>query len=156
MAFSGMKNDGSLTQSIYAVRRQHRGALGAATPPLRWKENLRRACLDRARQKRRDLVMRKRQLSGAHLDSAVMPAQNVVEEELRKLGVSIVSSSPLEDVHSDTAPFGISDKLPRRIVSRGAEAFLGEGGHGAGDYMEMEEDDSDSVGYVITEDDLQR
>jgi hypothetical protein len=156
MAFSGRKNDRSLVRSTFATR-LHQRAPVVATPSPRWKENLRRACLDRARQKRRDLVMRKRRqlsFSGAFVDSA-RPAQSVVEEELRKMGVGIVSSCPHEDAGAATAPFSMSreDHISIPMLSQDVEDV--EGGRQDVEYsMDIDKDTSDFVEYVITEDDL--
>ena len=71
-----------------AIRFQQRTAAGKI-PSMRWKENLRRACLDRARKKRLDLVMQKRrQFSLAETSTdPVDPAYMVIKEELQKRGV---------------------------------------------------------------------
>ena len=50
----------------------------------RWKERLRQACIDRAKTKRRDVIMRKRRLhsSANDFDSSLESARMIVEEEL--------------------------------------------------------------------------
>lgn len=75
-----------------------------ATPSPILRETLRKACLDRARRKRRDLVSRKRlehsngeanndesKLGSEFREDDSRPTRMVVEEELRKYGVGVQS-----------------------------------------------------------------
>jgi hypothetical protein len=129
------------------VARFRRQEAAVATPSPGWKESLRQACLDRARRKRRDLVMRKRrQLSFDDNDGAEdQPARMVVEEELRRRGVAIHSACFEEESTAISQECGIgSDPMMAAMTQ---------------DYDEVEEpmDDpySRSIGdHFISEEDL--
>jgi hypothetical protein len=95
------------TQSRYITKFRpgpEQSGPAVATPSPKLRETLRKACLDRARSKRRDLVARKRlQHSNGEADNDEstlgsefqeddsQPTRMVVEEELRKYGVGVQS-----------------------------------------------------------------
>eukprot|EP00980_Cylindrotheca_fusiformis_P003137 scaffold721_cov131-Cylindrotheca_fusiformis.AAC.27 len=78
-------------------------------PVDRWKENLRMSCLENARKRRRDLVVRKRgQLSLADEHCSEISAKNVVAEQCWKHGVGLVSLTPEDPQFSIERGFKVS------------------------------------------------
>jgi hypothetical protein len=153
MASSRERND-----RLFTSTPRHRTA-AVATPSTRWKETLRRACLDRARQKRRDLVMRKRrQFSFCESnDGTNQSAFSVVEEELRKSGVGIVSSDDKQGARKGSESCVMSSEEPfsAHVLSKDEEGEIAGREDVQGlDAMDVDDARNDFIGYTITEDDL--
>jgi hypothetical protein len=142
------------------VARFRRQEAAVATPSPGWKESLRQACLDRARRKRRDLVMRKRrQLSFDDNDAAeYQPARMVVEEELRHRGVAIHSACFEEESTAISQECGIgSDPMMTAMTQdddEGEEPMDTPYSRSIGDHFISEEDLFDLLQEV--ENELQR
>jgi hypothetical protein len=112
-------------------------------PASRWKENLRQACLENARKRRRDLVMRKRgQHSLSETNNSELIAKNLIMEQCQKYGVGLRSSS--FDDNSSPVALASSASFERREST------------GQGDCMDVELETKflDSGGSALTEDDL--
>lgn len=112
-------------------------------PASRWKENLRRACLENARKRRRDLVMRKRgQHSLSETNDSELTAKNLITEQCQKYGVGLLPSS--FDDNSSPVALASSASSERREST------------GQGDCMDVELEAKflDSGGSALTEDDL--
>jgi hypothetical protein len=108
-----------------------------------WKDALRSDCIARARQKRRELVMQKRRQPGMTCPSSlpIQPVRSLIEEELRKRGIRVVSVDPgLEQREQE-----ISSLQP--VDGREGEA----GHHRGGEKMTEMEVDTTTDEYAITE-----
>ena len=68
------------------VSKQHVVSVRKGTPSKTWKENLRRACLDRVRQ-----ISRSRKTTGETKNNSVQPARLLVEREMVQQGISLLS-----------------------------------------------------------------
>jgi hypothetical protein len=143
--------------TLFTSTPRHR-TVAVATPPTRWKETLRRACLDRARQKRRDLVMRKRRHFSfcESNDGTSQSAFRVVEEELRNNGVGIVSFDR-QGARKASESWVMSGDEPfsAHVLTKDDEGEIA-GSEDVQDLDSMDIDDARNnfIGYTITEDDL--
>ena len=100
-------------QSPYVTKFRPRrfGEPAVATPSPGLKEALRKACLENARTKRQNLVLRKRQILtqdnsrciGEEMDDDDRPARHVVEEELKRRGVTVHQRCFDEDTEFQSA-----------------------------------------------------
>ena len=125
-----MKNHLAARKSSFTARQSplaSRCEPAVATPSPRWRENLRQACLDRARRKRRDLFRKRRQLSF----DGDQPARMVVDEELRQQGV-VIHSKCLEEGSTATfvsSEFSPLDSPDRTIINRTMDFEFGNQDH---------------------------
>lgn len=103
-------------QSPYMTKFRPRrfGEPAVATPSPGLKETLRKACLENARTKRQNLVLQKRrvltqensQSIGEEVNDNDRPARQVVEEELKRRGVTVHQRCFDEDVEFREASSG--------------------------------------------------
>lgn len=125
------------TDSLFSDRRhRHRSNTQASPDTCRWKQNLRRACLERARQSRLDLLRRKRgQLTSRPVDEEEISPLGVVMEECQNHKVEVISLTANN----------FTQACETRVEKRGIEDCSG---------MEVDKTLLDPGDHTLTEEDL--